>query len=113
MSVTVTSSGADQKVEGTCTDAAGNQTKSTFDHINIVKTSPTIHVAATIAGGATYTAGVWVTRTVTVTFTCDPISADNQIVSVTGPVIVHGPTTNHTVSGTCTDHAGNSTHDQL
>src|SRR6185437_12574073 len=105
LNVTVTSSGANQSVTGTCTDTAGNQTTSTFSGINIVKTSPTIHVSATIAGGATYIAGVWVTRTVTVTFTCTPISADNQIVSVTGPVVVHGPTENHTVSGTCTDQA--------
>jgi IPT/TIG domain len=108
LSVTVTSSGSDQSVTGTCTDAAGNKTTSTFDRINITKTSPTIHVAATIAGGLPYNAGVWVRRTVTVTFTCDPISADNQIVSVTAPVQVQGPTTNETVSGTCTDQAGNS-----
>jgi len=109
LSVTVTSSGSDQSVTGTCTDAAGNQTTSTFDRINITKTSPSISVAATIAGGAPYTAGVWVRRTVTVTFTCTPISADNQIVSVTPPVQVQGPTENRTVSGTCTDQAGNST----
>ena len=108
LSVTVTSSGNNQSVTGTCTDAAGNKTTSTFDRINITKTSPTIHVAATIAGGAPYTAGVWVRRTVTVTFTCTPISADNQIVSVTAPVQVQGPTENRTVSGTCTDYAGNS-----
>jgi hypothetical protein len=108
LSVTVTSSGSDQSVTGTCTDAAGNKTTSTFDRINITKTSPTIHVAATIAGGAPYTAGVWVRRTVTVTFSCTPISADNQIVSVTAPVQVQGPTENRTVSGTCTDQAGNS-----
>jgi IPT/TIG domain len=108
LSVTVTSSGNDQSVTGTCTDAAGNKTTSTFDRINITKTSPSIHVAATIAGGAAYTAGVWVRRTVTVTFTCTPISADNQIVSVTAPVQVQGPTENRTVSGTCTDQAGNS-----
>jgi IPT/TIG domain len=108
LSVTVTSSGSDQSVTGTCTDAAGNKTTSTFDRINITKTSPTIHVVATIAGGAPYTAGVWVRRTVTVTFSCTPISADNQIVSVTAPVQVQGPTENRTVSGTCTDQAGNS-----
>jgi hypothetical protein len=109
LSVTVSSSGNDQFVTGTCTDMAGNKTTSTFDRINITKTSPSIHVVATIAGGAPYTAGVWIRRTVTVTFTCTPISADNQIVSVTGPVQVQGPTENQTVSGTCTDQAGNST----
>jgi len=108
LSVTVTSSGNDQSVTATCTDAAGNAATSTFDRINITKTAPSISVAATIAGGAPYTAGVWVRRTVTVTFTCTPISADNQIVSVTAPVQVQGPTENRTVTGTCTDQAGNS-----
>jgi hypothetical protein len=108
LSVTVTSSGSNQSVTGKCTDAAGNEATSTFDRINITKTSPSISVDATIAGGAPYTAGVWVRRTVTVTFTCTPISDANQIVSLTAPVQVQGPTENRTVSGTCTDQAGNS-----
>lgn len=108
LSVTVTSSGSNQSVTGKCTDAAGNESTSVFDRINMTKTAPSISVAATIAGGAPYTAGVWVRRTVTVTFSCTPISADNQIVSLTAPVQVQGPTENRTVTGTCTDHAGNS-----
>jgi hypothetical protein len=108
LSVTVTSSGNDQSVTAVCTDAAGNKTSSTFDRIDITHTAPTITVAATTAGGTAYTAGVWVHRTVTVTFSCTPISADNQIVSLTPPVQVDGPTENRTVTGTCTDQAGNS-----
>src|SRR5262249_28523867 len=72
-SVTVTSSGTDQSVTGVCTDGAGNKTSFTFDNIDIVHTSPTITVIATVAGGARYTAGTWVHRTVTVTFSCTPI----------------------------------------
>ena len=108
LSATLTSSGSNQSVTGTCTDVAGNTTTSTFDRVNIIKTAPTIIVAATIAGGAPYTAGVWVRRTVTVTFSCTPISPANQIVSITAPVQVQGPTENRTVTGTCTDQAGNS-----
>jgi hypothetical protein len=108
LSVTVTSAGTDQSVTGVCTDAAGNRTSVTFDKIDITRTSPTITVSATTAGGTPYTAGVWVHRTVTVTFSCTPISADNQIVSITGPVQVDGPTENQTVTGTCTDRVGNS-----
>ena len=108
LSATLTSAGSNQSVMGTCTDAAGNTTTSTFDRINIIRKSPEISVAATIAGGAPYTAGVWVRRTVTVTFSCTPISAANQIVSLTAPVQVQGPTENRTVTGTCTDQAGNS-----
>ena len=51
---------------------------------------------------------MWFPRTVTVTFSCTPISAANQIVSLTAPVQVQGPTENRTVTGTCTDQAGNS-----
>ena len=40
LSVTVTSSGSNQSVTGTCTDVAGNTTTSTFDRINIIKTRP-------------------------------------------------------------------------
>ena len=108
LSATLTSAGSNQSVMGTCTDAAGNTTTSTFDRINIIRKSPEISVAATIAGGAPYTAGVWVRRTVTVTFSCTPISAANQIVSLTAPVQVQGPTENRTVTGTCIDQAGNS-----
>jgi hypothetical protein len=43
-----------------------------------------------------------------VAFSCTPISADNQVVALTTPVQVDGPTQNRTVSGTCTDSAGNS-----
>ena len=108
LSVTVKSAGSNQSVTAVCTDEAGNKTSFTFDRIDIIRESPTITVAATTAGGAPYTAGVWVHRTVTVTFSCTPISADNQIVALTAPVQVDGPTENRTVTGSCTDQAGNS-----
>ena len=107
LSARLTSSGSNQSVTGTCTDVAGNTTTSTFDRVNIIKTAPTISVTATIAGGATYTAGVWVRRTVTVTFSCTPISPANQIVSITAPTRSRAEE-NRTVTGTCTDQAGNS-----
>jgi hypothetical protein len=107
LSVTVTSSGDGQSVTGTCTDNAGNQTSSTFGGIDITRTAPTITAHAS-AGGAPYTPGTWTNQTVTVTFSCTPLSVGNQIANLTTPVQVNGPTTNQTVTGTCTDTAGNS-----
>ena len=107
LAVTVTSVGLNQSVSGTCTDVAGNTTTSTFSSINMTRTAPLITAAAT-AGGAPYTAGVWTNRAVTVTFACTPISVGNQIATLTNPVQVSGPTTNFTVTGVCTDSAGNS-----
>ena len=107
LSVTVTSDGTGQSVTGTCTDHAGNVTNSTFSPIDITKTAPTITAAAYIAGSP-YTAGVWTNEAVTVVFSCTPISEADQVATLTPPVQVSGPTTNMTVSGTCTDTVGNS-----
>ena len=107
VAVTVTSVGSNQSVTGTCTDVAGNSTSSTFAPINMTRTAPLIATAAT-AGGVPYTAGVWTNQTVTVTFSCTPISTGNQIATLTNPVQVNGPITNATVTGVCTDTAGNS-----
>jgi IPT/TIG domain len=107
LAVTVTSVGLNQSVTATCTDVAGNVSTSTFGNINITRTAPAISATAT-AAGAPYTAGVWTNKTVTVTFTCIPIAIGNQIASLSLPVQVNGPTTNFTVTGTCTDTAGNS-----
>jgi len=79
----------------------------TFGAIVITRTAPVITTAAT-SGGKSYTAGTWTDQAVTVTFSCTPDSPSNQIVSLTNPVQVAGPATNQTVSGTCTDAAGNS-----
>lgn len=107
LAVTVTSAGLNQSVSATCTDVAGNSSTSTFANINITRTAPAISASAT-AAGTPYTPGVWTNRTVTVTFTCVPTAIGNQIASLTLPVQVSGPTTNFTVTGTCTDTAGNS-----
>jgi hypothetical protein len=107
LSVTITSSGANQSVTGTCTDNAGNQANSTFGGIDITRAAPVITTSATV-GGLPYAPGTWTNQTVTVLFSCSPLSVGNQIASLTNPVQVNGPTTNQTVTGTCIDTAGNS-----
>ena len=107
LSVTVTSAGANQSVTALCTDAAGNTTTTTVGSIDIVRTAPGITASAT-SGGQPYTAGTWTHQPVTVTFTCTPVSVGNQIASLTTPVQITSATTNDTVTGTCTDTAGNS-----
>ncbi len=107
LAVTVTSVGLNQSVTATCTDVAGNISTLSVSNINISRTAPAISVNAT-AAGAPYSAGTWTNKPVTVTFSCTPISVSTQIASLTLPVQVSGPTTNQTVTGTCTDTAGNS-----
>jgi hypothetical protein len=107
LGVTVTSAGANQSVTALCTDAAGNTTTTTVGSIDIVRTAPGITASAS-SGGQPYTAGTWTHQPVTVTFLCTPVSVGNQIASLTTPVQITAATTNGTVTGTCTDTAGNS-----
>jgi len=93
-----------QSATGTCTDKAGNSASATFGPINIVIGSPQLTAVMT-AGGIPYTAGAWSNQPVTVTFHCLP-AGGLAPVSVT-PATVVGQGANQTVSGSCTDQAGN------
>src|SRR5262249_60060912 len=86
----------------------GTSGSPTSNGTNTTTTAPDIKSPPTLAGGTPYTAGVWVNRTVTVTFSCTPGSDETHIASVTPPVQVSAPAQNRTVTGTCTDSAGNS-----
>ena len=57
-------------VSGSVLDIAGTRVTTTFGPVLIDKTPPTISVAATLAGGGTYTFGSWTNQNVTLTFTC-------------------------------------------
>jgi hypothetical protein len=100
--VTVISEGANQTVNTTCTDLAGNQTTASFSGINIDKTPPQIVMSAT-AGGAPYF-GNLTNQDVIVTTTCtDPggsgATTPTQQQTFTDSV--------NQVNGVCTDVAGN------
>jgi Bacterial Ig domain/G8 domain len=102
--VTVTTEGADQSVDGTCTDDAGRTTNTTFDDIDIDKTAPTLTVSATV-DGEPYEAGTWAGHDVVVSFDCD--DARSGVATVTDPITVSTDGADQSVDGSCTDRAGN------
>jgi len=99
-SSTVSAEGAGQSVIGTCTDIAGNTASATVGNINIDLANPTItghrNPPPDIFGGSF--------GPVTVTFTCT--DALSGVANVTSPVTV-GNGQGQSVSGSCTDKAGN------
>lgn len=103
--VTVASEGAGQTVATTCTDPAGNSTSDSFSGIDIDKTPPQVTATAT-AGGQPYTSGAVTNQPVTVTFTCT--DSASGVAQQPAPQVIQPPAAGQTVSGTCTDRAGNT-----
>ena len=101
----VAGAGANQSVNTTCTDTAGNLTPASFGGINIDATPPVITASAT-ANGAPYS-GSPVNQSVTVTFTCTD-SGGSGVASVTAPATFSNSGLNQSATGTCTDKAGNT-----
>jgi len=99
--VVVTSEGANQQLVGTCTDNAGNSATVTVT-VNLDKTPPNI----TASTAPPPNANGWNNSDVTVSFEC--VDALSGVASLTSPVIVTTEGENQSVSGTCTDVAGNS-----
>src|SRR2546426_5491159 len=115
----VTTEGADQTLDGTCVDAAGNAATATASGINIDKTPPGTFVHSLSptpdASGRNY-------GSVAVEFSCsDPLSGADSVFGVYGrltppppngteyftvPMIV-GEGADQSVTGLCADRAGN------
>jgi len=102
--VTVTSPGANQTVTTNCTDSAGNTTNASFSGIDIDLTPPTITYAATLNGQPYF--GTPTNQSVVITFSCTD-SGGSGVASFSQPVTVAPPAANQTVTGTCSDLAGN------
>ncbi|GIW20286.1 MAG: hypothetical protein KatS3mg065_0582 [Chloroflexota bacterium] len=101
--VTISTEGAGQSTSGSCTDKAGNSASATASGISIDKTPPT--VTATLSRPPDHNG--WYNHAVTVTFTADDSLSD--AVTCDGPVVYSGPDgASVSVSGSCTDAAGNS-----
>jgi RHS repeat-associated protein len=99
--VTLNAEGANQMVNGTAVDRAGN-TSSTSVSVNIDETAPTIVASASPAPNS---AG-WNNTDVTVTFTCaDSLSG---VASCPAATTISSEGANQTISGTATDKAGNN-----
>ncbi len=97
---TVATEGKDQSVIGTCIDKAGNKFSLTANNINIDLTLPTI--TASRNPGPDLFGGTF--GPVTVTFICtDPLSG---VANVTEPITLQNGD-GQSVTGTCTDGAGN------
>ncbi len=102
--VTVTSEGADQSVAGSCTDLVGQQASTTFKGISIDRSKPVLKLQAT-AGGRPYNGGA-TNQDVTIAFTCADEATGSGVADVT-PGLTLTDAVKRTVTGTCTDKAGN------
>ena len=102
--VTVSSEGANQTVTTTCTDTAGNSANGSFSGIDIDLTPPVVTASATV-NGQPYASGTPTNLPVTVTFTCT--DALSGVAQAPAPVVIQPPATGQSVTGKCTDKAGN------
>jgi hypothetical protein len=102
--ITVTSEGANQSVNTSCTDTAGNSVNASFSGINIDYTPPVVTASATV-NGVPYTSGTPTNQPVLVTFTCT--DALSGVVSQPPAQTIQPPAVGQSVTGTCTDRAGN------
>jgi uncharacterized repeat protein (TIGR01451 family) len=98
---TVTIEGANQVIQGTAVDNAGN-TATTNITLNIDKTPPTITASAFPAPNASG----WNNSNVTVTFAC--VDSLSGVASCPSPITVSTEGSNQVMSGTATDVAGNA-----
>jgi uncharacterized protein len=104
--VSVSSEGLNQSVTGSCTDLAGNTVNATFSGINIDRTPPnppgvSIVPAANAAG--------WNNTNVLVSFISngDAGPVQSGVASCSAPVTLSAETAGASLSGNCTDVAGN------
>jgi len=99
---TLSTDGAGQSVTGTCTDNAGNSASATVSGINIDKTAPAISGSASPAANG----NGWNNTNVTVSFTCT--DGGSGVASSSAPTTLSTEAAGQSVTGTCTDNAGNS-----
>jgi hypothetical protein len=98
---TLSSEGANQSVQGSCTDLAGNSSTHTVGSINIDKTAPT-NVQLTVTGGILGNAG-WYVSDVTVHTT--GVESLSGPLTCTADQVQTSDTTGQTFHGTCTNKA--------
>lgn len=105
--VSVTGEGANQSVNGSCTDQVGNSSNASFTGINIDRTAPN---PPTASAAPPANAAGWNNSDVVVSVTSngDAGPVQSGVVSCTAPVTVGSETGGTTVSGSCRDLAGNS-----
>lgn len=97
--------GANQPINGTCTDMAGNTISDEQGGINIDKTAPTIDFASRTPANA----NGWNNSDVTLNWNCADALSGASGSSVTQTVSTEGA--NQSATGACTDLAGNMASD--
>jgi hypothetical protein len=96
--------GANQSVNGLCTDLAGNSASATVSGINIDKTPPMIAGSGTPAPNA----NGWNNTDVTVAFQCSDALSGLAAGSPPAPTALSTDGANQSAGGLCADLAGNS-----
>jgi hypothetical protein len=76
-------------------------------YVNPDTTPPTITASATTADGQPYPAGTWTNQNVTVHFDCTDETGGSGVDHVSGPTTASDETTGQTITGSCSDKAGN------
>jgi Tol biopolymer transport system component len=104
--ITVSTDGANQTVNASCTDNAGNVGSLTSGAIDIDTTNPVVAATYKNADGTAYTPGTWTNQSVTVTFSCTD-TGGSGVASFSNPVTLTTEGANQTVDGQCTDNVGN------
>jgi hypothetical protein len=103
----VVGEGADQSVRGTCTDHAGNTVSDSVTGIDVDLTEPRIEISRDPATG---NAHGWSRAAITVTWTCtDGLSGTTD----DGGSVTVSEGADQSVTGTCTDLAGNTSEDEV
>lgn len=102
VAVSVTTEGENQSATGTCTDKAGNTATDTQKGIDIDKTKPTLVLVKAPPAG-------WASSDVTVEWRCRDTPSGPTQDTINETVSTEGR--NQSVTGTCTDHAGNTATD--
>ncbi len=99
----LSSEGAGQSVNGTCTDAVGNSASASITGVNIDKTPPSVNGTPSRAADS----NGWYNHALNITWSgTDPLSG---VDSCSAASAYSGPdSSSATASGSCTDHAGNT-----
>jgi hypothetical protein len=101
--------GTGKSVSGSCSDEAGNSASATFGPFKYDDTAPTVLAAA---DRSTPDHNGWYNHALSVSFSGTDTANGSGNVTCDADVNYSGPATNsHTISGSCSDEAGNSAAD--
>ena len=106
VTASATGEGMARTATGNCHDRAGNRTFAER-RVGIDRTGPVMTASASTGDGVKYTPGTWTSQDVTVKFHCT--DALSGTAALPAPQTISRSGADQTVSGRCTDKAGNET----